>query len=223
MKISKLALLALLGGALVAFGCSSDSSNGTGGGGGTGGGTGGTGGVGGGGGAGGQGGMATCDAPACIFCPQEALGPQGGVIGDLTVPVDFTATPDQAGVVQGQMAMVAIEASSQVSDLPVSVTATVVGTSTYEVTSGGTGTVDIAIPEQEVMGMDLDIDAGEGTLEMTADAEATEAVIQLTSATFTIDVTEPNLGLQLNLDASEDGECDVLGDGVTLTVDPAQQ
>jgi hypothetical protein len=59
MKISKLALLALLGGALMAFGCSDDSSSGGSGG------TAGTGGTAGGGGEGGVGGS----APACISPP----------------------------------------------------------------------------------------------------------------------------------------------------------
>ena len=149
----------------------------------------------------------------------QALG-EGSIIGDLTVPFEFTATPD-GNIVQGETAMVAIEASGVVSGLPVDVTATISGTSTYDVTSGGTGTVDIEIPEQVVMGMDLTIDAGEGTLELAADAEATETVVQLTSAVFSIDVTSP-VPLELNIDASETGDCDVIGDGVALPVEAAQ-
>jgi len=67
MKISKLALIALLGGALMAFGCSSDDN------GGGSGGTAGTGGTAGGGGEAGGGGTAGGggSAPACITPPDS--------------------------------------------------------------------------------------------------------------------------------------------------------
>ncbi len=95
MKISKLALIALLGGALVAFGCSDDSGP-----------TGGTAGGGGEGGMGG-GGVPSCEATACLFCPQAALGDFGALLGDLNVPIDFTAVPEGA-VVQGGAVMIDI-------------------------------------------------------------------------------------------------------------------
>lgn len=217
MKISKLALIALLGGALMALGCGSDSSapaaGGTGGGDGGSGGMGGTGGIG--------GGTPTCDSTACLFCPEETLGTFGAIIGDINVPIDFTATP-QDGVVQGETAMIALEASSEVSGLPISVEATVMdaSTTTYVATAGGTGEVEVAIPEQTVMGMDLMLDGGSGTLSADVDADATELTIQITAALIDLQVTSP-APISLTLDASETGDCDMLGDGVTLTVTPA--
>jgi hypothetical protein len=65
MKISKLALIALLGGALMSFGCSDDAS-GTAGGGGEGGAAGGT---------GGGGGAAAACVPAAKMCGNGAIGP----------------------------------------------------------------------------------------------------------------------------------------------------
>ena len=203
MKISKLALFALLGGALMAFGCSDDT-----GGGGTGGGEGGTGG----------GGLPSCEATACIFCPAEALGPQGSLFGDINVPVDFTAVP-QGAVVQGGTVTIDIAATTEVTGLPVPVTATVGtdSTTTYTATSGGTGSLDIPIPEQTLMGTDLMIDAGMGSGPFDVASDANELVIQLTSALIDIDVTSP-AALSLSLDASEGGDCTVTGDGVSIPV-----
>ncbi len=94
MKISKLALIALLGGALMAFGCSDDSSGtagsgggGTGGEGGTGGGTGGTGG----------GGMA-CSEPPASMC-------MNGEIGE-TTPCCELPIPPSASVCLGDESLV---------------------------------------------------------------------------------------------------------------------
>ena len=84
MKISKLALIALLGGALMAFGCS-DSDSGTAGSGGSAG-TGGTAG-GGGGGEGGGGG----DVPPAACIPAETMCSNGEI--DPTVPCCALATP----------------------------------------------------------------------------------------------------------------------------------
>ena len=72
MKISKLALIALLGGALMAFGCSDDSSSG-----GTGGGTGGDGGTAGdgGGGSGGEGPIVECVPQAGATCETGDIDP----------------------------------------------------------------------------------------------------------------------------------------------------
>jgi hypothetical protein len=87
MKISKLALIALLGGALMAFGCSDDSETGTGGTGGTGG-TAGSGGEGGGG-----GGVAACLPPAGS-CTNGDI--------DATVPCcELDTPPDVADVCDG--------------------------------------------------------------------------------------------------------------------------
>jgi hypothetical protein len=210
MKISKLALFALLGGALMAFGCGSDSSTG-------GAGAGGDGGAGGTGGAGG-GGLPSCEATACIFCPAEALGPTGSIFGDINVPVNFTAVA-QGDVVQGGTVTIDIAATTEISGLPVPITATV-GTdssTTYTATSGGTGSLVIPIPEQTLMGTDLMIDAGSGSGPFVVASDANELVIQLTSALIVIDVTVP-LPLSLSLDASEGGDCSVTGDGVSIPV-----
>ncbi|MGB5265201.1 MAG: hypothetical protein WBN30_01340 [Polyangiales bacterium] len=212
MKISRLALLALLGGALMAFGCSDDTSD-----------TGGTAGTGGGGGEGGMGGggVPSCETTACLFCPEAALGGFGALIGDLNVPIDFTAVPDGAAV-QGGTVMIDISATSTINDLPATITATVTdaSTTTYEATTGGVGELVIPIPEQTVMGTDLNLDGGSGTAEFTVDADATALVIQLTSALIDLDVTVP-VPLTLTLDASDTGDCAMLGDGVTIPVDPA--
>jgi hypothetical protein len=207
MNIRRLALLALLGGALTAFGCGDSSST-----------TGpGSGGADGGGGEGGNG-VPSCEATACIFCPAEALGPNGALFGDINVPVNFTAVP-QGSVVQGGTVTIDIAATSEVNGLPVPVVATVQAgsTSSYGATSGGAGSLDIPIPEQTVMGTDLVIDAGSGSGDFDVDADATELVIQVTSAFIDLEVTMP-VALSLTLDASESGDCSVLGDGVTIAV-----
>ena len=215
MKISKLALIALLGSALMAFGCSDDTSD-----------TGGTAGTGGGGGGGGEGGMGgapgvTCASNACVFCPADALGTAGAVIGDLLVPIDFTAVP-QGDVVQGSTVTVDLSASTEVNDLGIDVGATIVDGSNvvYTATAGGTGMSEIPIPVQTLMGMSLSIDGGSGTGDFDVDAAATDLVIQVTSALIDLQVTSP-VNLPLTLDASEGGDCELLGDGVTIPVDPA--
>ena len=207
MKIRKLALFALLGGALMAFGCDSDSGAGAGGDGGAGG--------------AGGGGLPSCEATACVFCPAEALGPQGSLFGDINVPVDFTAVP-QGDVVQGGTVTIDIAATTEVSGLPVTVTATVgpPSTTTYTATSGGTGSLDIPIPQQTLMGTDLMIDAGMGSGPFDVASDANELVIQLTSALIDLEVTSP-AALSLTLDASEGGDCTVTGDGVSIPVSGA--
>ena len=213
MKISKLAFIALLGGALMAFGCSDDASS-TGGAGGDGGGAGGM---------GGEGGMGgdpmACDSTACIFCPGSALGPLGGVIGDLNVPIDFTAVA-QGDVAQGATVTIDIVATSEIGPLAVPVQATVGATSTttYEATTGGTGTLMIPIPPQDVSGTDLSLDGGSGSGDFMVEANATELVIRLTSALVDLQVTQP-APLTLNLDASATGGCTVLGEGVSIPVE----
>jgi hypothetical protein len=211
MKISKLALIALLGGALMAFGCSDDSSS--------------TSGPGGAGGAGGEGGMGgavvTCASTACVLCPEEALGTAGSVIGDLLVPLDFTAVA-QGAVVQGTTVTVDLAATSAVNDLPIEVGAEIIAGSNivYAATAGGTGETEIPIPAQMLSGFDLAIDGGSGTGDFDVDADATDLVIQVNSALIDLQVTAP-LALSLTLDASEGGDCVLLGDGVTIAVDPA--
>jgi hypothetical protein len=206
MNIRRLALLALLGGALTAFGCGDSSST-------TGPGTGGSGGGGEGGGGEGGSGVPSCEATACIFCPADALGPNGMLFGDINVPVNL------GNVVQGGTVTIDIAATSEVSGLPVPVVATVEAgsTSSYSATSGGAGSLDIPIPVQTVMGTDLIIDAGTGSGDFDVDADATELVIQITSALIDLQVTMP-VALSLTLDASESGDCSVLGDGVTIAV-----
>jgi hypothetical protein len=142
LRFTKLVVMGLLAGMLGLVGCSEDA--------------GGTGGTGGGGGGGGT--VApTCDSTACILCPEEALGPNGFLFGDLNVPLDFTAVP-QGPVVQGGTVTIEVAGRTQISDLPVPVVATVVGgaggaggagsTTTYIATTGGDGTLEIPIPEQ---------------------------------------------------------------------------
>jgi hypothetical protein len=218
MKISKLALIALLGGALMAFGCGDDSSSTSG--------SAGAGGDGGAGGAGGEGGMGgapggECESTACVFCPAEALGTAGAVIGDILVPIDFTAVA-QGAVVQGTTVTVDLAASSAVNDLGLEVAAMIVDGSkiVYSATMGGSGMSEIPIPEQPLTGMSLLIDGGSGTGDFDVDAAATELVIQVTSALIDLQVTSP-VPLPLTLDASEGGDCEVLGGGVTIPVDGA--
>jgi len=203
MKISKLALIALLGGALMAFGCSDDPAPA------------------GMGGSGGSGGVAppTCDVEACLFCSADSLGPNGEVIGDLLVPVEFTAIP-QGAVVQGTTVTVDFAASTEVNDLPLEVEAMILLGSNivYTATAGGTGETKIDIPVQTLMGRDLMIDGGSGMGDVDVDAEATNLVIQVTSARIDLLATVGTLELPLNLDASEGGDCSLLGDGVTIPV-----
>lgn len=148
----------------------------------------------------------------------ESVATSGALFGDVNVPVNFTAVP-QGNVVQGGTVTIDIAATSEVNGLPVSVVATVEAgsTSSYGATSGGAGSLDIPIPEQTVMGTDLIIDAGTGSGDFDVDADATELVIQLTSAVIDLQVTMP-ASISLTLDASESGDCSVLGDGVTIPV-----
>jgi hypothetical protein len=195
MIIRKLALIALLGGALMAFGCSEDDE-------------------------GGGGSGPTCEVEACLFCPLSALGGLAAASGeDINAPIEFTAVP-QGDVVAGGTVTIDIAATSTISDLPVSVTAVVKApdsTTTYNATSGGTGTLEIDIPEQEVTGTTLNLNGGSGSGDFMVDANATELVIQLTAALIDLQVTEPIPGA-LTLDASATGECEMLGDGVTIPV-----
>ena len=213
MNISKLALIALLGSALMAFGCGGDGESGTAGSGGGDGGSGGSGGTPG----------PTCDDTACLFCPPEALDDTVSALfpDGLNVPITFTAEGDP---VAGETATIAVAATSVVGGLPVSVGATLAGTSTttYSATNGGTGSFEIPVPEQELSGTDLEIDAGSGEGEVDVAAEATELTIHMTEAVFDLAVTDP-LPLPLTLDASEGGPCEMLGTGVTIPVSaPAQ-
>jgi hypothetical protein len=67
------------------------------------------------------------------------------------------------------------------------------------------------------MGMDLIIDAGEGSGDFTPDVVAEDLLVQITSALFNLSVV--SLGnLPLILDATETGGCVMTGDGVTLPV-----
>jgi hypothetical protein len=200
MRITKLMVIAVLAGTLGLVGCGDDA-----------------------GGEGGGGGMVppTCESPACILCPAEALGPNGALFGDLNVPLEFTAEP-QGPVVQGGTVTIDVAGRTQISDLPVPVSATVEAgsTTTYIATTGGDGTLDIPIPEQDVMGTDLDIDAGSGSGPFNVDADATELVIGLNSAVIIIEVTSP-APLSLTIDASDSGDCSVVGNGVSIPVSGA--
>ena len=119
---------------------------------------------------------------------------------------------------------VSVAATSEVGPLPVAVEAVVSDASntTYTATAGGTGTFDIPVPMQDLgPGTTLTIDAGAGDGTVEVDAEATEVTIQMTSAVFDLAVTVP-LELPLVLDATEEGPCEMLGDGVVVAV-PAPQ
>lgn len=226
MNISKLALIALLGSALMAFGCDSDSSSpggsggdaGAGGDGGSGGGDGGSGGDAGAGGDGGTGGTPapTCEDTACLFCPVDTLDPTVGALfpDGLLVPITFTAVGSQ---LVDTTLTVDVAATSEVSGLPVSVTATVSDESgtVYSATAGGTGSFPIAVPMQTLMGTTLEINAGAGDGTVEVEGGATEVTVQMTEAVFDIAVTEP-ISLPLRLDAGLDGDCEMLGDGVVV-------
>jgi len=95
-----------------------------------------------------------------------------------------------------------------------------VSTTIYMATTGRSGTLDIPIPEQTLMGTDLIINAGSGSGPFVADADATELVIELNSAVIDISVTSP-APISLKLDASANGDCTVVGDGVTIPVSGA--
>jgi hypothetical protein len=205
-------VIAVLAGTLGLVGCGDDATNGTAGAGGSAG-SGGT--------AGGGGGVPTCESTACILCPEEALGPNGFLFGDLNIPLVFTAVP-QGPVVQGGTVTIDVAGRTQISDLPVPVSANVEAgsTTTYIATTGGDGTLDIPIPEQTLMGTDLDLDAGSGSGPFDVDADATELVIRLNSAVINIEVTSP-LPLSLTIDASDSGGCSVVGNGVSIPVSGA--
>ena len=214
-RFAKLFLISALAGTRGLVGCSDDGGTAGNGGGGTGG----TAGDNGGGGNGGSTGDA-CEAPACIFCPAEALGPQGELIGDLTVPLDYEATPE-GDVVQGETATIAFSGETSI-EVPVSVTADVLEGSVlrYAATSGGDGALDVTIPEQTLMGTELTIDAGEGSGDFEVAEDATALVIGVESALIDLLVTSP-VEISLLIDASETGDCSILGDGVSIPVSGA--
>jgi hypothetical protein len=161
-----------------------------------------------------------CDATACIFCPVEVLDPTVGALfpDGLLAPIEFTAT--SASVIQGQVATIQVDATSQVGPLPVTVSATLAGTSftTYSATAGGSGMFEIAVPEQQLTGTTLNIDAGSGQGNVDVGPSATALTIQITEAVFDLTMTSP-IELDLTLDASDEGGCVMTGDGVTLPVD----
>ena len=175
MKISKLALIALLGGALMAFGCGSDSGTG-------GAGAGGDGGAGGAGGEGGSGGAPGVDdpcegSPSCVFCPADSLDPVLATFlpDGLTAPIIFTAAPTAAPVA-GEDVTIDIDAETFIAGLAVAVSLSVTegGTTTY-VATGSADTAEIDIPLQTVMGAaneDLVIELGAGSGDFLVDKAA---------------------------------------------------
>jgi hypothetical protein len=164
----------------------------------------------------------SCEDPACLFCPPEALDPTVAALfpDGLNVPIDLTAVPDQP-LVQGATELVTMSATSVVGPLPVAVEATLsaASTTTYDVVAGGSGTADVPVPAQTVTGTTLSIDAGSGAGAFTADGNATDILVRLTSAVFDMTITQP-LTLPLVLDASPTGDCVMTGHGVSLMVDP---
>jgi hypothetical protein len=222
MKISKLALIALLGGALMAFGCDSSSDGGSAGSGGDG-----AGGDGGAGGEGGVGGAPGVDDPceeseSCIFCPADSLDPLLATFlpDGLTAPITFTAAPTAAPVA-GADVTIEIDAETFIEGLSVAVSLSVTegGTTTY-VATGSADTAEIDIPLQTVMGAaneDLVIQLGAGSGDFLVDVDATELVVTLDEALVNMAITSP-LPLNLTLDATADGPCELSGPGVTIPV-----
>jgi len=219
MKISKLALIALLGGALMAFGCDSDSGTG-------GAGAGGDGGAGGAGGEGGSGGAPGVDdpcegSPSCVFCPADSLDPLLGTFlpDGLTAPIVFTASPTAAPVA-GEDVTIDIDAETFLTGLPVAVDLAVdSGTTTY-VAAGSADTLEIDVPVQMIMapaGDDLVVDLGAGSGDFLVDVDATEIVVTLDEALINMAVTAP-LPLDLTIDATATGPCELSGPGVTIPV-----
>ena len=220
MKISKLALFALLGGALMAFGCDSDSGTG-------GAGAGGDGGAGGAGGEGGSGGAPGVDdpcegSPSCVFCPADSLDPVLATFlpDGLTAPIIFTAAPTAAPVA-GEDVTIDIDAETFIAGLAVAVSLSVTegGTTTY-VATGSADTAEIDIPLQTVMGAaneDLVIELGAGSGDFLVDVDATEIVVTLDEALINMAVTAP-LPLDLTIDATATGPCELSGPGVTIPV-----
>lgn len=215
MRIIHLALVALVGGALVVVGCGGDGGGGAAG-------AGGTGATGGAGGTGGAPDDPCVGQPACIVCTQAVLPPDiAPFLPDgLRAPVDFTATPD-GDVVQGETVSIEIAAEVVVA-LPLPAEGDILegSTSTYVATIGGDGTLDIVIPEQMLAGQNLVIDGGNGSAEINVDSDATELVIGLDSILVYLSVTKP-AELELTLDASANGDCSIEGEGVIVPVDAA--
>lgn len=221
MKYSGSSLALVLGAALILVGCGDDDSSGSAG---TGGdaGSGGTAGTAGEGGGGPAPQDPCADAPACIVCAQEALPPDIALFlpDGLRTPVTFTATP-QGDVVQGATATIDVEAEVVVSlPLPAEGTINAGSTSSYAATAGGSGTIDVPVPEQDLAGQDLVIDGGSGSGEISVALDATELSIGLDSIVLDLSVTEP-LMLDILLDASSTGLCSLEGEGVAIRVDPA--
>ena len=144
-------------------------------------------------------------------------------MGDLNVPIDFTGETE-GDLVQGVIAMVGLDAESII-ELPLEATASVLADSdtVYDVVSGGSGTQLIVLPEQTVMTtgneapFTLVIDGGNGNIDVTPDADATELQIRLTEAIFNLMVDMP-VPLPLTLDASATGGCTMTGDGLFIPV-----
>lgn len=207
--------LSLLLAAMVAFcGCDSDAGE-----------TGGTGGTGGSGGSSGSGGAgpddACADATACVVCGAEALPqlitaflPEG-----IRVPVDIIATP-AGDVIQGGTVSIMVEAEATLAIPPNESTIGEGSIATFAARSGGDGTIEVMVPEQNWDGENVLVDMGSGSGEFTIDADATELVIQLDVIQVNFMVMSP-VRVEVSLDVSEEGRCTVEGDGVSIPVQAA--
>lgn len=199
MKTSKLALLALLGGALVAFGCGDDSS------------TSGTAGAGGdgGGGMGGAGGAAVADGEYSFLCNIEGLplplpvniainaadpGFTQGEPSDLTTLLNYTVAPSVIGL----LPTLAPDAMLDAVDCTVSVA----GGTPAAITHSADGLPFAPVPE---------FDSDEVTTAVTPAAEATEIGLSVTGFSATLSGLPELLveGGETTLTAGE-GDCSAL-------------
>jgi hypothetical protein len=196
MNISKLALIALLGSALMAFGCSDDAS----GDGGTGGGTGGTGG-----GTGGTGGtpevpaglytfscaLSSFDLPVTVQINAEDPGFTEGEASSLTTKLDFNVAPDIIGLLPS------VAPEAMVEDV----------TSTIAIVGATPATIDHVV-EVVPFAPVAEFPSDELMTDVTPDAMATEVSLSVSTMTTVISGIPDALvpGGTLTLTAGE-GDC----------------
>jgi hypothetical protein len=158
---------------------------------------------------------------ACVICGPEAL-PQvvtAFLPDGIRVPIEITATP-AGDVVQGQTASIEISAEAVLSIPPTETLINGGSTAFFVATSGGTGTVELMIPEQTLEGENPVVDVGTGSADFSIDAEATELVIKFDAVLIDISILTP-VEVDVTLDVSDDGLCSLEGDGVIIPVQAA--
>lgn len=210
MRFTRINLSLFLAAAMVVVGCG-DEGDGTGG-------TSGTGGVGG---TRGGGDDPCADSSACVVCGADGL-PQvitAFLPDGIRVPVNITATPE-GDVVQGGTVSIAVAAEAVLAIPPNESSIGEGSVASFAAISGGDGTLDVTVPEQNWEGENVVVDMGSGTGEFTVDADATALVIQLDTIQVSFTVMTP-VQVDVSLDVSEEGLCTLEGEGVSIPVQPA--